>query len=144
MDMYIVFAEPTTFKYIYFVFVAKLLYFIAYKKHWIRENEREERDLCQLWRTIICNLGWNQTGFEIPVFLNPGNTPIAHIQIYWLLESLRAHGWPSFSRENRFAKVTKMSFVATRHQYMLDMILARGQQVSLLSLSFSHRLRDRC
>ena len=44
-----------------------------------------------LWCTVIRNFGWNQTGFEIPVFRNPGNARIAHVQIYWLLESLRAH-----------------------------------------------------
>ena len=43
-----------------------------------------------LWCTVIRNFGWNQTGFEIPVFCNPDNAPIAHVQIYWLLESLRA------------------------------------------------------
>ena len=60
------------------------------------EKMREKRETSSgpqqvLWCTVIRNFGWNQTGFEIPVFRNPGNAPIAHVQIYWLLESLRAH-----------------------------------------------------
>ena len=59
-----------------------------------RKWERRETSagpLQVLWCTIIRNFGWNQTGFEIPVFRNPGNALIAHVQIYWLLELLRAH-----------------------------------------------------
>ena len=46
-----------------------------------RESSAGPRQV--LWCTIIRNFGWNQTGFEIPVFRNPGNAAIAHVQIYW-------------------------------------------------------------
>ena len=60
------------------------------------EKMRERRETSAghrqvLWCPVIRSFGWNQTGFEIPVFRNPGSAPIAHVQIYWLLESLRAH-----------------------------------------------------
>ena len=111
-----------------------------------RKWEKGERPLPPppqiLWCTVIHNFGWNQTSFETPVFHNPGNAPIVHVQIFGLLESLGAHV------ENRFAEVTfhvtKLSFIAMRHQHILNRILAGGRQRSLSSLSFSRCLRHLC
>ena len=87
------------------IFIVNCISFLAYESKKIfpanrgisgGEKMRERRETSDgprqvLWCTIICNFGWNQTGFEIPVFRNPGNAPIGHVQIYWLLESLQAH-----------------------------------------------------
>ena len=131
----------------------------SYKSHWFQcrefpanrglsggEKMRERRETSACPRqdflcTVIRNFGWNQTGFEIPVFRNPGNALIAHVQIYWLLESLWAHVNTGLPR-SRFMWLK--CHLLPRDAGACSIWFLPGACRGLSPLSVSRRLRDLC